>query len=173
MSLAGMAAAAFVLSGHTPYGQWVVYRRKHLLIGCHKSDPETYELAKAVVAWLDEHLPDAEARVARAPAPSRLASLLGTDQLDVAILGWEEAEQMRAGEEIFAAYGEIPLQVLTPIGKHVLIAHERMPERHVWLVAEALSDAEQVMQASMPQGTALPWHSGAALFNNGAPLPEE
>jgi len=35
------AAAALLLSGHTPYRQWVVYRKKHLLIGCHKADPET------------------------------------------------------------------------------------------------------------------------------------
>ncbi len=61
------AAMVLLLGGHTPYGQWVVYRKKHLLIGCHKADPETYDLAKRVVALLDAHLPAAKSRVARAP----------------------------------------------------------------------------------------------------------
>ena len=47
------AAAAILLGGHTPYGQWVVYRKKHLLIGCHKEDPRTYVLAKEAVALLE------------------------------------------------------------------------------------------------------------------------
>ena len=64
----GAAAAAFWLSGHTPYGQWVVYRKKHLLIGCHRADPQTYELAKQLVAILEDRLPKARARIARARA---------------------------------------------------------------------------------------------------------
>ena len=41
LRLGGALAAAVLLSGHTPYGQWVVYRKKHLLIGCHKADEPT------------------------------------------------------------------------------------------------------------------------------------
>jgi hypothetical protein len=43
--LVAAAALVMLLGGHTPYGQWVVYRKKHLVIGCHREDPATYELA--------------------------------------------------------------------------------------------------------------------------------
>ena len=69
VTLAAAAAAQLALWGHTPYGLWVVYRKKHLLIGCHRGDPETYVLAKRVVGLLEEHLPAAKSRVARAHSP--------------------------------------------------------------------------------------------------------
>jgi len=68
---------------HTPYKQWVVYRRKHLLIGCHRQDPGTYVLAQRLVKVLQTRLPDARARIARAPTAGRLASLLGTNTTPV------------------------------------------------------------------------------------------
>ena len=46
-----------VAGAHTPYGQWVVYRKKHLLIGAHRADPATYELAKKLAAVLAHSLP--------------------------------------------------------------------------------------------------------------------
>ncbi|MEL7174652.1 MAG: hypothetical protein AAFN05_17015, partial [Pseudomonadota bacterium] len=74
-----LAAALWAVAGnaaaHTPYGQWVVYRQKHLLIGAHRGDARTYEQAKAVVAALEVELPAAAARVARGPHPQRIASL--------------------------------------------------------------------------------------------------
>ena len=103
LRLSVAAVATLLLSGHTPYGQWVVYHQKHLLIGCHKADPETYELAKRVVALLAEHLPAAKSRVARAPDAGRLASLLGTAQLAVATLSGADAAAMLAGSGRFAA----------------------------------------------------------------------
>lgn len=165
------AAAAVLLGGHTPYGQWVVYRRKHLLIGCHKGDPQTYALARLVVEILDAHLAAAAARVARAPAPSRLASLLATDQLDVAVLGWDDAKAMAAGEGVFAAYGAISLGVLTPVVGRVLVAHDRLPPRHAWLVCAALAGDDVVAAAQAPGDMPLGWHRGAAAFRAGDPEP--
>ena len=93
-----LAAAATARGGHTPYGQWVVYRKKHLLIGCHKADPLTYDLAKQVVALFEQdHLPEAKSRVARAPDAGRLASLLVTGQMDVAATSQPDAADMLVG----------------------------------------------------------------------------
>ena len=167
----GAAAAALLLSGHTPYGQWVVYRKKHLLIGCHKGDPRTYDLAKQVVALLGEHLPAAKARPARAPRPQRLASLMSTDQLDVAVLGWNDASLMAAGEGIFKPYGKIPLTLLASLGDRALIAHGDFPTRHAWLVAAALGATPLVARVKAPGQTPLPWHPGAAAFRQGEPEP--
>ena len=71
-----LAPAAFA---HTLYPQWVAYRRKHLLIGCHRKDNRTYELAQQLVGDINHALPKAKARPARTPHPERLASLIGTD----------------------------------------------------------------------------------------------
>ena len=65
------AAAALLLGGHTPYGQWVVYRKKHLLIGCHKEDAETYRLAKSIVAAFETSPPESFA----ASMPARRSTL--------------------------------------------------------------------------------------------------
>ncbi len=165
----GVAAAATLLCGHTPYGQWTVYRQKHLLIGCHKRDPLAYSLAKQVVAELADHLPTAKARVARAPTAGRLASLLGTDQLHVAILSEPEAARMIAGENEFKAYGAIPLRLIAQLRDRVLIAHASIPKRHGWLLTAALGEFVQTPQSN----STLPWHPGAEAFRSGAPEPAE
>jgi hypothetical protein len=171
LRLAGGTAAALLLGGHTPYGQWVVYRKKHLLIGCHRSDPQTYALAKRVVRLLEEHLPAARSRVARAPDAGRLASLLGTAQMDVAILGRADAAAMLQGSGSFAPYGAIDLRALTPLDGRLLIARADFPERHAWLVTAALA-ATDVAPAADPSGDpGIPWHPGSRAFLEGGPEP--
>lgn len=139
-----LLAAAGVLVGagaaaHTPYRQWVVYRRKHLLIGSHRKNLAGYALAKTVAATLAEGLPASRARVARAPAATRLASLLATDQLDLAVLTIAEAEAMETGEGRFAPYGTIALELLFPLeGGHALFAHDRFRDDHAAMVTDAL-----------------------------------
>lgn len=167
-----LAAAAVLLGGHTPYNQWVVYRKKHLLIGCHKGDPHGYDLAKQTVAALAQHLPAAKARVARAPHAGRLASLLGTDQLETAILTESDAMAMRDGVDGFAPYGPVDLRSLLPVADRLLIARADFPERHAWLVAEALNHTDL---ARPPDGTSPSrpaWHAGSLAFFDGEPLPE-
>ena len=165
------AAVALLLSGHTPYGQWAVYRRKHLLIGSHRGDPETYDVAKRVEAILAEHLPAASARVARAPHAGRLASLLGTEQMEVAILGAADAGAMLDGTGAFAPYGPIALTVLAPVAGRLLVARADFPDRHAWLVTAALAGTELAPEAAWPADTSLPWHPGSIAFLEGLPEP--
>ncbi|NIA71126.1 hypothetical protein HBA54_21230 [Pelagibius litoralis] len=165
------AGAALLLSGHTPYGQWVVYRKKHLLIGCHKADPGAYDLAKQVVAQLDAHLPAAKSRVARAPHAGRLASLLATAQMDVATLSGSEAAAMQAGSGGFAPYGPVALRLLLPLGDRLLIARADFPERHAWLVTAALAGTDLAPEIQTAQEAAVPWHPGSRAFLEGRPEP--
>jgi len=168
-----MAAALQPLSSsaHTPYKQWAVYRQKHLLVGCHKDDPETYELSKKIVALLEIELPTASARVARAPAATRLASLLATDQLNVAIVAPETAVAMQSGAGIFAAYGSISLGTLLPIGNKVLIGHERLHDNHSWQITKALQSMTTVDVKTV--SPALPWHNGSHQYVLGKPKPDK
>lgn len=164
-----LAAAAKPALAHTPYGQWVVYRKKHLLIGAHRADTRTYELAKQLAAQLAEHLPKSKSRVARAPTAERLASLLGTDQLDLAVLARADAEGILTGAGRFKPYGAIPLRLLASLGSHLLVAHERFPPRHAWLVAAALHDLVETAETAAGD---LKWHPGALAFRKGEPEPD-
>ena len=165
------AAAAVLLGGHTPYGQWVVYRKKHLLIGCHKADPETYDLAKQVVKLLEEHLPAAKSRVARAPDARRLASLLGTAQMEVATLSPSDAAAMLQGTGRFEPYGALALRVLTPVGGRLLDARADFPERHAWLVTSVLVGSNLAPAVERPGDPHIPWHPGSLTFLEGRPEP--
>jgi len=163
-----LCGGALLIAGHTPYGQWVVYRKKHLLIGCHRADLRTYQLAQEVVGVLEEHLPSARARIARAPTAGRLASLLATDQLETAILGAEDAAAMLAGSDGFAAYGPVPLRLIRPLADRLLLAHAGFPARHAWLVAAALAEPDV---ATPTAAAGLPWHPGSRAFLDGEPEP--
>lgn len=159
---------AGAVHGHTPYGQWTTYRRKHLLVGCHRDDPRTYELAQRLVKTLEDHLPEADARVARAPNAGRLASLLGTDQLQLSLLGTDDAQAMVAGSGTFAAYGRIPLVGLVRVEDRCLLAHEEMPAHHAWLLARALG-AEWDGPCS---NSGIEQHHGASAWRRGLPQPQ-
>lgn len=157
---------------HTPYGQWVVYRKKHLLIGSHRADPPTYIEAKRLAGVLAEHLPESRSRVARAPTAGRLASLLGTDQLDVAVLSRADAVAMRGAQGQFAPYGKIPLLLLAEIGTYVLVAHARFAERHAWLVSKTLmSEATGRAASSGAPSRDMNWHPGTQMYLDGKPEP--
>lgn len=170
-----LAACVWTFNGvqaHTPFKQWVVYRRKHLLIGCHKQDMETYALAKQMIRVLETRLPAAKARVARAPNPGRLASLLGTDQLDVALLSYEDAIMMAAGKGSFKPYGEIELKVLFLHSKYVLVGRADIPAKHAWLIAHAFDKSEienNILDDEVPP---LSWHNGTKLYLSGRPIPD-
>ncbi len=135
------AALPSVAVAHTPYRQWVVYRRKHLMIGCHRNDDTGYALAKELAAYLVEHLPSSRARVARAPSAVRLAGLLATDQLDIAVLSRVDAMEMGNGDEGYESVGAVDLVYLADLtGGYFMMAHQRLNTDHAGLIAEAVGD---------------------------------
>jgi len=159
LALAGAACAAPV-QAHTPYGQWVVYRQKHLLVGSHRGDLRTYELAKDVVAALSRELPEAQARVARGPRPQRIASLLRTGQLFLAVLSAQEAERMIRAEAPFESFGPTPLGALAGLDDgYVIFAAPGFPPEHGRLVTQSVDHAGL---GARPEGLEL--HAGAAAY---------
>ncbi|MEM7060707.1 MAG: hypothetical protein AAF557_24260 [Pseudomonadota bacterium] len=167
--LTGVAAlVASPAAAHSLYGQWVAYRRRNLLIGCHRKDPATFELAQALVADINHALPKAKATPARAPHPERLASLLGTDQMELAVLSNPVARAIAEGLGKFHAYGTIPLLQVAGLGGHALIAHAEFPDRHAWMIRSALSGSA-ILDETEP--SSLPWHPGAVAFEAGEPVP--
>lgn len=162
-----LLAGAQALQAHTPYGQWVVYRKKHLLIGSHRSDPTSYALAKKLAGVLATHLPKAKSRVARAPTAERLASLIGTDQLDVAVLNRADAVLMLNGSGRFAPYGRVAIRQVARLGSHLLVAHKRFKARYAWLVAAALHAGSAVDETEQIADPEIEWHSGSLSYLQG------
>ena len=161
LAAAGAAIAAPAMA-HTPYGQWVVYRQKHLLVGAHRGDLRTYELAQDVVAGLALELPEAQARVARGPRPQRIASLMGTGQLFLAVLSADEAGRMARADAPFEGYRPTPVHALAALdAEYILFAAPEFPIEHGWLVTEAVDLAGL---GTLPAG--LEMHDGAAAYWN-------
>jgi hypothetical protein len=52
LRLGAVLVVGGVTSAHTPYRQWQVYRRRHLLIGTSKTDARSYALGKQIVSVL-------------------------------------------------------------------------------------------------------------------------
>jgi len=173
-ALGGMCTLPLGIAfAHTPYRQWAVYRQKHLLIGCHKGDLRTYDLAKSAIAVLEKSLPEAKARVARAPTTGRLASLLGTEQLDVAILANQDIPSMAAGRDAFKPYGEIALRALFPLSEFTLVGRASIPRRHAWLITSAMQGSVLSTGALQDVQPVVPWHEGAQDYVLGLPMPDE
>lgn len=139
LKTAAASSVWWLTSGHTPYRQWAVYRRKHLLIGANKADPPTYELGKKIAALLAEELPASQARVARAPHAWRLASLLTTDQIELVLLSDEDVRALRDGRDGFEAFGRTELRALFRFGGYWLVCRPDFPNDHAMLLTAMLT----------------------------------
>lgn len=161
---AAAALGAWLLaSGHTPYKQWQVYRRKHLLIGANKADPPTYELGKKIAALLETELPESRARVARAPHAWRLASLLTSDQIQLILLDRDDINGLRHGRDGFEAFGATDLRVLYQFGDYWLVSRPDFPESHAALVTQVFVEhGMSIAKRQAPPGkdSPAPAHEG-------------
>ena len=171
----GVALTALLAaSGHTPYEQWVVYRRRVLLIGSSRDDPAGYELGRQVAETLALHLPDSRSRVSRAPTAQRLAGLIATDQLDVAVLPWPDAAALSEARPPFDAFGGVALAGLFGFEAHVLACRADFPDRHAYLVSRTLESAlGATATGSLMAGSqsAIPVHPGTRDHALGRPVP--
>ncbi|MFQ5898542.1 MAG: hypothetical protein ACE5JN_09870 [Candidatus Methylomirabilia bacterium] len=176
-----LAGAAWTFgTGHTPYRQWVVYRKRHLLILTSRTDGPSYPLGKRVAEILATHLPASKARVSRAPYTERIASLISTKQMDVALLSRDDAAALLEGRPPFADYGPVPLRVIIGLGNYLLVCRDDFPAPHAYLVARTLSAHRAEVPvpvfpdppgAKEPDAT-VPTHPGALAYFEGRPLPE-
>lgn len=163
-----VAGSAFLAtSGHTPYRQWAIYRRKHLLILTLKGDG-SYPLGKRLAQSLAEILPDSAARVTRAPHGERVASLLATRQLELALL-------TPALVEALVETQAIPLTLLGLVEDYWLVAHRDFPANHAYRVVAALDGAGGALSVAFrgvsAANSGLALHPGAMIYQQGGEPP--
>jgi hypothetical protein len=181
MFLRGAAAglAAVFVCGHAPYGQWGLYRRRFLLILTTREDPPSFELGKRVAQVLADRLPSSQAQVSRAPHKERIASLISSQQLDVALMRRDDAAALRQGTPPFAVFGPVKLFTIVGIGEYLFVCRDDFAARHAWLVAEALSRSRGALpELLLPSGPSfeppdarVPLHPGALDYFTGAAVP--
>lgn len=155
--------ASCLAKAHTPYKQWVVYRKKHLLIGTDKSIEGSYPLGERLASVLAAYLPESRARASRAPNSERIASLLATGQLDIALLPRQQAVALTHGEPPFTDYGPIELQTLYVVGDFLLVCRADFPEQHAYLVTETL--VQNISETPTPLiEPGIPLHRGSKNY---------
>ncbi len=173
----GLGAAALLLTqGHTPYRQWVIYRKRRLLIGTSRADGPSYPLGLKVAEVLIAALPESKARASRAPDPWRLASLLSTAQFDVGILSVADAAALQDGRAPFAEFGGVPLRWLFSFGDHLLVSRPDFPDRHAFLISEALAEhgiEVPGIEPIDPDRGPIAVHPGTRAYAEAQPLPDE
>jgi TRAP-type uncharacterized transport system substrate-binding protein len=175
----GLAGSACWLGGaHTPYGQWQVYRQRHLMIGTSKADASTYPLGQRIVGVLARYLPESSARVTRGPDAWRLASLLTSGQIEVILLSAAQVAALRDGRAPFEAFGATRLCSLFVFGGqgggHWLVCRPDFPDRHAYLVVETLATHGDMTIGGRPPDPAaspVPIHPGALAYLRGDPMP--
>jgi hypothetical protein len=176
LQFAVAAIAATALGAHTPYGQWTVYRQRNLFIVASRTDPRAVAIAAALAHGLARELPESHARMTRASDPVRIASLLATGQLEVAVVAHDEAAGMLTGAGAYRAVGAVPLRALAQIGGRLLVTVDAFKIRHAYLLA----DAVEHLRAAIPLGLlaastgalTVPFHPGAIALRERLPLPD-
>jgi hypothetical protein len=171
--------AAILFCGHAPYGQWGVYRRRYLLILTSRADPPSFELGKRIAEVLAQRLPSSKAQASRAPNNERIASLISSHQMDVALMRRDDAAALRQGRPPFAGYGPVELFTIVGLGEFLLACRDDFAARHAWLIAEAFDKSRDLLPERLlpeastaePPDSRIPLHPGALGYFTGAPMP--
>lgn len=168
------ATSSLLLTGHSPYRQWQLYRQSHLLLFTTRDDPRSDDLGEQLAGRLRDLLPDSRAGVARAPDVQRVASLISSAQADAAVLTAANALALYRGAAPFADYAGVPLRVLVASDGYQLVCREDFKREHAYLVVEALMREPRVAALTVPAGNvqtdqAVPTHAGALAFVRGEP----
>jgi hypothetical protein len=143
LKLLAIGGGAFWLSGHAPYRQWVVYRSERLMIVAGRGEADAFPLAEALTADLRRVIPDSKPGAARAPSLLRIASLVATRQIEVAVLTAEQAAAMSRGTGETADEGPVPLRLLAFLrAPYVLACSAQFDRDKAYLVAFGLFDGE-------------------------------
>ena len=164
--------AVLAASGHAPYGQWKIYRKRNLLILTSRSDAPSFPIGERVASLLAARLPESHAQVSRAPNTDRVASLISTRQMDVAVLSRNDAANLLAGRAPFADYGPVPLRAIVALGDYLLVCREDFQLLHARLLAQTLMENrhELGLAVSSPDasertaGPSVPTHRGAVDY---------
>ena len=164
-----------LLSSHSPWGQYHAYRQQNLLIMSTREDAPTYPFSKQLVKIINQELPEASARPARARTFKRVQSLLSTGQIPLLLLSRKNARALVHGIGTFKKFGKTKSYVIYNFGDLVLLAEPNFPNRYAWQLTKVFMDpVSESINAKSPlklrQVTDI--HKGTLMALNGEDIPK-
>ena len=166
--------ALTLLSGHSPFRQWQVYREHHLIVAAAAADRVAGDLAEAIAARLRERLPETQSVPVDASDNHELISLLRSHQLKLVILDLRAARAALDGTGEFAGYGITPVRMVFMLKDYVLVGLEDLPDAVAARIAGALQAPGLIVPVGESQARNLeapiPLHAGAANALKDLPL---
>ena len=136
-ALAPMLIQSPILA-HSPWGQYSVYRKKHLLVLSTRDDIESYPYSKLLVSAINRTAPRAEARPARARDLKRAYELLRSDQFQFALLSRHNIDAMRLAKGTFVGDSPVDLKTIYQFGRLEFVVRAEFPDNLVAIVANAI-----------------------------------
>tara|TARA_E500000178_G_C16730139_1_gene621190 strand:+ start:48 stop:581 length:534 start_codon:yes stop_codon:yes gene_type:complete len=132
-----------LLLGHAPWGQHQVYRQMHMLIMCSKKDIGAYEFTKKLESVFKIILPEAKARVARAPHSHRIIDMLKTNQIPLAVLSHELFNELSNEQSEYKKFINSNTKIIYSFSEMVLISNDHFNEEKSLKVFKALNSASK------------------------------
>ena len=108
---------------------------------CSKLDDGAFEFSKYVVSYFQDYLPQAKARVARAPHEQRIYALMKTNQIPLALLSYDLINKIIERKEKFATYLLEEAKVLFFFPEMVLISNSQFPKEKSKIIFNSLIKA--------------------------------
>jgi hypothetical protein len=133
-------------NAHSPWGQYQVYRKKHLLILSTREDIPSYPYSKKLVDTLNATVPTANARPARAIDLDRVYDLLRTDQFQFALLSNVNVDMMINASGRFAGRPKVDLRTVFRFGELRFVVRGDFPENLVAIVTHGIVEALPVFR---------------------------
>ena len=132
----------FIL-GHAPWSQHNVYRQIHMLMMCSKKDVGAFEFTKKLEEKFNIYLPEAKAKVARAPHIERIFNLLKTDQIPLAVLSYNLIHDLIESNQEYRAFFVNQTKLIFPFSEMVLISNREFPSEKSKIIFDALIKVSQ------------------------------
>jgi hypothetical protein len=123
---------------HSPWGQYAVYRQKHLLVLSTRDDAESYPYSKRLVEAINKGAPEASARPARAINLDRAYNLLRSDQFQFALLSPGNIEAMRSATGPFSGKPAVDLRTVYKFEGLEFVVRADFPNNLVSIVTDAV-----------------------------------
>jgi TRAP-type uncharacterized transport system substrate-binding protein len=163
LALSLIGVAGFLLPGHSPYTQWYAYRAKHLVVVTDEQRPGALALAEAIASAVAAGWPQSRAVAAAAKSPVEAVRLLGSGQLQVALVPAAYALDAVEGRGRFAADGKLPLRAVAVLGDDLLVVLETYARESARALARVIAESSSSGLASTRRtGLApIPFHRGA------------
>ena len=156
LRLAAASGSWLLLTGHSPYRQWEVYRKVRLIVLVDAEEETSVQLGRAIAALLAKHLPESKAMMARARDLRDVVRLIASKQLDTALLHEQDAAAALMGVGAFADNGKVPVRALAQCGAYVFACRDDLPRSNGYQIAGTMTERWSEIDARLVNGSPNP-----------------